>query len=130
MVSSTLFIVFNILCSLFLHCFIYLFILQYVPPDLCICNFVLEQSLSVRALQEMLTNTGDNASEGVSKLTSKNVKFLNMIFLISSLVPEFSKWGNLCDSRLFSFSIFLAKLILHCHNNVIFFNMTLRNRCS
>uniref|UniRef100_A0A8C4H5G0 Ryanodine receptor 3 n=1 Tax=Dicentrarchus labrax TaxID=13489 RepID=A0A8C4H5G0_DICLA len=34
-----------------------------VPPDLCICNFVLEQSLSVRALQEMLANTGQN-SEG------------------------------------------------------------------
>uniref|UniRef100_A0A8B9TRC2 Ryanodine receptor 3 n=1 Tax=Anas platyrhynchos TaxID=8839 RepID=A0A8B9TRC2_ANAPL len=45
---------------------------KYVPPDLCICNFVLEQSLSVRALQEMLANTGDNAGEGVSKLTSKN----------------------------------------------------------
>lgn len=41
------------------------FILQYVPPDICICNFVLEQSLSVRALQEMLANTGQN-SEGVS----------------------------------------------------------------
>ena len=40
-------------------------VLQYVPPDLCICNFVLEQSLSVRALQEMLANTGQN-SEGVS----------------------------------------------------------------
>ncbi|KFO08653.1 Ryanodine receptor 3, partial [Balearica regulorum gibbericeps] len=37
---------------------------KYVPPDLCICNFVLEQSLSVRALQEMLANTGDDASEG------------------------------------------------------------------
>ncbi|KAM6965090.1 ryanodine receptor 3 [Aplochiton taeniatus] len=34
---------------------------KYVPPDLCVCNFVLEQSLSVRALQEMLANTG---SEG------------------------------------------------------------------
>lgn len=40
-------------------------VLQSVPPDLCICNFVLEQSLSVRALQEMLANTGQN-SEGVS----------------------------------------------------------------
>uniref|UniRef100_A0A3Q3DT16 Inositol 1,4,5-trisphosphate/ryanodine receptor domain-containing protein n=1 Tax=Hippocampus comes TaxID=109280 RepID=A0A3Q3DT16_HIPCM len=38
---------------------------KYVPPDLCICNFVLEQSLSVRALQEMLANTGQS-SEGVS----------------------------------------------------------------
>uniref|UniRef100_A0A8C0DRH6 Ryanodine receptor 2 n=1 Tax=Balaenoptera musculus TaxID=9771 RepID=A0A8C0DRH6_BALMU len=28
-----------------------------VPPDLSICTFVLEQSLSVRALQEMLANT-------------------------------------------------------------------------
>ncbi|XP_035275276.1 ryanodine receptor 3 isoform X12 [Anguilla anguilla] len=36
---------------------------KYVPPDLCICNFVLEQSLSVRALQEMLAKTGPN-SEG------------------------------------------------------------------
>ncbi|XP_056620483.1 ryanodine receptor 3 [Triplophysa dalaica] len=27
---------------------------KYFPPDLCICNFVLAQSLSVRALQEML----------------------------------------------------------------------------
>ncbi|KAG2457807.1 RYR3 protein, partial [Polypterus senegalus] len=38
-----------------------------IPPDLCICNFVLEQSLSVRALQEMLANTGENASEGASQ---------------------------------------------------------------
>uniref|UniRef100_A0A8C1ULM0 Ryanodine receptor 3 n=1 Tax=Cyprinus carpio TaxID=7962 RepID=A0A8C1ULM0_CYPCA len=37
---------------------------KYFPPDLCICNFVLEQSLSVRALQEMLA--GQNG-EGVSK---------------------------------------------------------------
>lgn len=28
-----------------------------MPPDLAICCFVLEQSLSVRALQEMLANT-------------------------------------------------------------------------
>lgn len=40
--------------------------LQYVPPDLCICTFVLEQSLSVRALQEMLAKSGQN-SEGVSE---------------------------------------------------------------
>ncbi|KTG07484.1 hypothetical protein cypCar_00037884 [Cyprinus carpio] len=36
-----------------------------VPPDLSICTFVLEQSLSVRALQEMLANTEERA-EGVS----------------------------------------------------------------
>uniref|UniRef100_A0A4W6FCW0 Ryanodine receptor 2 n=1 Tax=Lates calcarifer TaxID=8187 RepID=A0A4W6FCW0_LATCA len=36
-----------------------------VPPDLSICTFVLEQSLSVRALQEMLASTEDKA-DGVS----------------------------------------------------------------
>ncbi|XP_053461568.1 ryanodine receptor 2 isoform X3 [Nycticebus coucang] len=36
-----------------------------VPPDLSICTFVLEQSLSVRALQEMLANTMEK-SEGAS----------------------------------------------------------------
>ncbi|XP_037606362.1 ryanodine receptor 3 isoform X4 [Sebastes umbrosus] len=39
---------------------------KYVPPDLCVCNFVLEQSLSVRALQEMLAKTGQN-SEGAGQ---------------------------------------------------------------
>ncbi|MED6243357.1 hypothetical protein ATANTOWER_018920 [Ataeniobius toweri] len=34
-----------------------------VPPDLSICTFVLEQSLSVRALQEMLANT-EEKTEG------------------------------------------------------------------
>uniref|UniRef100_A0A3P8YVM5 Ryanodine receptor 3 n=1 Tax=Esox lucius TaxID=8010 RepID=A0A3P8YVM5_ESOLU len=38
---------------------------KYVPPDLCICCFILEQSLSVRALQEMLAHTGPN--EGVTQ---------------------------------------------------------------
>ncbi|XP_009293050.2 ryanodine receptor 3 isoform X4 [Danio rerio] len=38
---------------------------KYVPPDLCICNFVLEQSLSVRALQEMLAGqSGEGAAQG------------------------------------------------------------------
>ncbi|XP_069042527.1 ryanodine receptor 1 isoform X6 [Lepisosteus oculatus] len=40
---------------------------QNVPPDLAICSFILEQSLSVRALQEMLANTvemGNESSQG------------------------------------------------------------------
>uniref|UniRef100_A0A9J8B7I3 Ryanodine receptor 3 n=1 Tax=Cyprinus carpio carpio TaxID=630221 RepID=A0A9J8B7I3_CYPCA len=38
---------------------------KYFPPDLCICNFVLEQSLSVRALQEMLAGqNGEGAAQG------------------------------------------------------------------
>uniref|UniRef100_A0A6I8PD25 Ryanodine receptor 1 n=1 Tax=Ornithorhynchus anatinus TaxID=9258 RepID=A0A6I8PD25_ORNAN len=39
---------------------------QNVPPDLAICCFVLEQSLSVRALQEMLANTMDASAEGLN----------------------------------------------------------------
>uniref|UniRef100_A0A4W6FDX3 Ryanodine receptor 2 n=1 Tax=Lates calcarifer TaxID=8187 RepID=A0A4W6FDX3_LATCA len=35
-----------------------------VPPDLSICTFVLEQSLSVRALQEMLASTEDKTAQG------------------------------------------------------------------
>ncbi|NXP83938.1 RYR2 protein, partial [Passerina amoena] len=48
-----------------------------VPPDLSICTFVLEQSLSVRALQEMLANTEEKA-EGVSSILLKhtNISFL------------------------------------------------------
>ncbi len=37
-----------------------------MPPDLAICAFVLEQSLSVRALQEMLANTVDMSEVRVS----------------------------------------------------------------
>uniref|UniRef100_A0A8K9X2K4 Ryanodine receptor 3 n=1 Tax=Oncorhynchus mykiss TaxID=8022 RepID=A0A8K9X2K4_ONCMY len=39
---------------------------KYVPPDLCICCFILEQSLSVRALQEMLAHTVPN-NEGAAQ---------------------------------------------------------------
>uniref|UniRef100_A0A3Q2Z534 Inositol 1,4,5-trisphosphate/ryanodine receptor domain-containing protein n=1 Tax=Hippocampus comes TaxID=109280 RepID=A0A3Q2Z534_HIPCM len=39
---------------------------QKVPPDLAICNFILEQSLSVRALQEMLANTVEMTEVGLS----------------------------------------------------------------
>uniref|UniRef100_A0A3B3U7X2 Inositol 1,4,5-trisphosphate/ryanodine receptor domain-containing protein n=1 Tax=Poecilia latipinna TaxID=48699 RepID=A0A3B3U7X2_9TELE len=44
-----------------------------VPPDLSICTFVLEQSLSVRALQEMLASTEEKA-EGVSSDISELIK--------------------------------------------------------
>ncbi|CAM9133951.1 unnamed protein product [Bubo scandiacus] len=39
--------------------------LSNVPPDLAVCCFVLEQSLSVRALQEMLANSSETGTEGV-----------------------------------------------------------------
>ncbi|XP_009068059.1 PREDICTED: ryanodine receptor 2, partial [Acanthisitta chloris] len=49
-----------------------------VPPDLSICTFVLEQSLSVRALQEMLANTEEKAEGLVDvekwRFTSKSAQ--------------------------------------------------------
>lgn len=39
------------------HICSFVFVFQNVPPDLAICCFILEQSLSVRALQEMLSNS-------------------------------------------------------------------------
>ncbi|XP_028825170.1 ryanodine receptor 1-like isoform X5 [Denticeps clupeoides] len=45
---------------------------QNVPPDLAICCFILEQSLSVRALQEMLANTSDqNGAVDLDKWSSQ-----------------------------------------------------------
>lgn len=56
--------VLNIFCRIFKELQLLLFtwfydyaVFQNVPPDLAICCFILEQSLSVRALQEMLSNT-------------------------------------------------------------------------
>uniref|UniRef100_A0A8C7UMM4 Skeletal muscle ryanodine receptor n=1 Tax=Oncorhynchus mykiss TaxID=8022 RepID=A0A8C7UMM4_ONCMY len=43
---------------------------QNVPPDLAICCFILEQSLSVRALQEMLANTTELNEVGDSQRVS------------------------------------------------------------
>ncbi|XP_073771088.1 ryanodine receptor 1 isoform X3 [Danio rerio] len=45
---------------------------QNVPPDLAICCFILEQSLSVRALQEMLANTTElNEAVDLDKWSSQ-----------------------------------------------------------
>ncbi|NXB80218.1 RYR2 protein, partial [Donacobius atricapilla] len=53
-----------------------------VPPDLSICTFVLEQSLSVRALQEMLANTEEKA-EGVSSISLKHTS-ISFLFTFQS----------------------------------------------
>ncbi|NXQ35610.1 RYR2 protein, partial [Alaudala cheleensis] len=53
-----------------------------VPPDLSICTFVLEQSLSVRALQEMLANTEEKA-EGVSSILLKHTS-ITFLFAFQS----------------------------------------------
>ncbi|KAF1519688.1 Ryanodine receptor 2, partial [Eudyptula minor] len=53
-----------------------------VPPDLSICTFVLEQSLSVRALQEMLANTEEKA-EGVSLVLLQHTS-ISLLFIFQS----------------------------------------------
>ncbi|XP_042084247.1 ryanodine receptor 1 isoform X4 [Haplochromis burtoni] len=44
---------------------------QNVPPDLAICCFILEQSLSVRALQEMLSNSSVDEAVDLDKWSSQ-----------------------------------------------------------
>lgn len=116
--------------SCFADLFLNFLFSQYVPPDLCICNFVLEQSLSVRALQEMLANTGDNASDGVSKLTSKNITFLNMdccshFFLIAGVFHE----RGLMSQQILNFSCFSGALLLNYCNHIDF-SLALRGKCN
>ncbi|KAL7980775.1 hypothetical protein Chor_001929 [Crotalus horridus] len=72
---------------------------QKVPPDLAICCFILEQSLSVRALQEMLANTVEAGVEGRSETSSKATGLLrcllarkssmvHLVFLFFSLASQ------------------------------------------
>ncbi|XP_056396363.1 ryanodine receptor 1 isoform X2 [Hyla sarda] len=68
---------------------------QNVPPDLAICCFILEQSLSVRALQEMLANTVEMGNEA----------------------PNLDKWssqGGGHRTLLYGHAI----LLRHCHSNM------------
>ena len=44
-----------------LECNVLFLSLQNVPPDLAQCVFVIEQALSVRALQELITSGADDA---------------------------------------------------------------------
>ncbi|XP_039993328.1 ryanodine receptor 3-like [Xiphias gladius] len=54
---------------------------KYVPPDLCICTFVLEQSLSVRALQEMLAKSGQNGEGAAQSGGHKTLLYGHAILL-------------------------------------------------
>ncbi|KAM9788018.1 ryanodine receptor 3-like isoform 5-T5 [Syngnathus typhle] len=54
---------------------------KYVPPDLCICTFVLEQSLSVRALQEMLAKSGQNNEAAAQSGGHKTLLYGHAILL-------------------------------------------------
>lgn len=62
-------------------------VFQNVPPDLAICCFILEQSLSVRALQEMLSNTSlDEVRQSQGANLTKNALF--SIELVDDLTIE------------------------------------------
>ena len=78
--------------------FIFLYILQNVPPDLSVCVFVLAQCLSVRALQEMLASREDPTAGVRVSLHSPFIlsislflaNFLFFILLFSSFLSIFS----------------------------------------
>uniref|UniRef100_A0A8C9MZ91 Ryanodine receptor 2 n=1 Tax=Serinus canaria TaxID=9135 RepID=A0A8C9MZ91_SERCA len=73
-----------------------------VPPDLSICTFVLEQSLSVRALQEMLANTEEKA-EGPSENWIRTFKTETSVTVTSvTLGPSLSCFILCCYSILTS----------------------------
>lgn len=50
------------------HCFLENIADKNVPPDLSQCVFVIEQALSVRALQELVTATGSESVRTSNKL--------------------------------------------------------------
>lgn len=60
-----------------------------MPPDLAICSFILEQSLSVRALQEMLANTVEMTEVGV-------ITRIKKVEEISEYVETFDSLTNKC----------------------------------
>ena len=55
--------------------FLTVFLIQNVPPDLAICSLILEQSLSVRALQEMLAKRVDMSEvRGKNRITCGDIR--------------------------------------------------------
>lgn len=65
-------------------------VFQNVPPDLAICCFTLEQSLSVRALQEMLSNTSldevrENEGANMTKMWLFSIQLVNNVIIEHSL---------------------------------------------
>uniref|UniRef100_A0A3Q3JZI1 Inositol 1,4,5-trisphosphate/ryanodine receptor domain-containing protein n=1 Tax=Monopterus albus TaxID=43700 RepID=A0A3Q3JZI1_MONAL len=65
---------------------------QNVPPDLAICCFILEQSLSVRALQEMLSNSSvDESSQGGGHRTLLYGHAILLKHTHSSMVSTFAR---------------------------------------
>nr|XP_031327052.1 uncharacterized protein LOC105089057 [Camelus dromedarius] len=67
-----------------------------VPPDLSICTFVLEQSLSVRDLQEMLANTVEK-SEG--KVDVEKWKFMMKVGEDNSCYQSDPKYNEFFNKK-------------------------------
>lgn len=54
------------------HCFLENIADKNIPPDLSQCVFVIEQALSVRALQELVTAAGSESVCILFKITTRN----------------------------------------------------------
>uniref|UniRef100_A0A8C9DQL2 Inositol 1,4,5-trisphosphate/ryanodine receptor domain-containing protein n=1 Tax=Prolemur simus TaxID=1328070 RepID=A0A8C9DQL2_PROSS len=69
---------------------------QNVPPDLAICCFILEQSLSVRALQEMLANTVEAGVESSQGGGHRTLLYGHAILLRHAHSRMVSTWARGC----------------------------------
>ncbi|RMC22959.1 hypothetical protein DUI87_00036 [Hirundo rustica rustica] len=72
---------------------------QNVPPDLAVCCFVLEQSLSVRALQEMLANSSEIGSESSQGGGHRTLLYGHAILLRHSHSGMERRAGGRCTRR-------------------------------
>lgn len=74
------------------HCFLENIADKNIPPDLSQCVFVIEQALSVRALQELVTAAG-----------SETVSFINLLRQRKMYIKQ-----NMCPKRIFPSSLFVT----------------------
>lgn len=74
------------------HCFLENIADKNIPPDLSQCVFVIEQALSVRALQELVTAAG---SESVSRFSFASCNIWIHLFLLLLLVGSV-----ICEKRI------------------------------
>lgn len=89
--------------------------LQNVPPDLAICTFILEQSLSVRALVEMLANTVEMTEVRQTIIYCK-IKWESSFYIMQSALlfrsgSQYFFWLSVYENPYRKFVLLLLHLI-------------------
>ena len=100
-------------------------LLQNLPPDLSQCVFVIEQALSVRALQELVTSaTNDEAvSTGIYNIFKDQIIILSPIFFSIFLHGQSTGLGSGHKTLLYGNAI----LLRHSNSNMVSVCIRLRN---